>query len=202
MRRDQRAIRERQIEAAAYAVLEEQGYQGASMLRIARRARASNETLYRWYGDKQGLFRAIVARNAREVRDLLDGEIAAGRDVDSILISLGPTLLGLLVGKKAVALNRAAVADPTGELGAAVAEAGRDTVMPLIEQVFEGALNIDAASGPRAKEAAELYLNLLVGDLQIRRVIGALGPLGQSEIARRAERARLLTLRLLEVSDQ
>ncbi len=49
-------------------MLDAKGYAGASMLAIARQAKASNETLYNWYGDKNGLFRALVVRNAGEVR--------------------------------------------------------------------------------------------------------------------------------------
>lgn len=47
------ARRER-IEETAYAVLKESGYKAASLLAIARRASVSNETLYNWYGNKQG----------------------------------------------------------------------------------------------------------------------------------------------------
>ncbi|MEQ8740678.1 MAG: helix-turn-helix domain-containing protein, partial [Hoeflea sp.] len=63
MREETRAARQAQIEQAAYEVLEEKGYAATSMLAIAKRARASNETLYNWYGDKTGLFRALVVRN-------------------------------------------------------------------------------------------------------------------------------------------
>ena len=55
-----RQRREAAIHAAAYALLAEHGYGGTSMLRVARAARASNETLYRWYGGKDGLFTAMV----------------------------------------------------------------------------------------------------------------------------------------------
>ena len=64
MRDAARAERRAEIERAAYALLEENGYAGMSMLGVAKRARASNETLYRWYGNKQGLIKAMVARNA------------------------------------------------------------------------------------------------------------------------------------------
>ena len=51
MRDDTKMKKQRQIEQAAYDLLEQQGYDGISMLKIARRAKASNETLYRCYGD-------------------------------------------------------------------------------------------------------------------------------------------------------
>ena len=72
MRDDTKSNRREEIEAAAYAVLERKGYAGATMAAIAKDARASCETLYKWYGDKTGLFRALVIRNAEEVRARLE----------------------------------------------------------------------------------------------------------------------------------
>lgn len=172
MREEKRSIRQQQIEDAAYEVLEAKGYGGTSMLRIAKQARASNETLYNWYGDKQGLFQALVARNAAQVKGHLEAELKTDNDALSILATLGPKLLDLLTGDRAVALNRAAAADSSGELGVTLSKAGRETVFPLLEQVFlrartEGQLTFDETG-----EAVALYLDLLIGDLQIRRVIG------------------------------
>lgn len=172
MREETKLIRQQQIAQAAYEVLEGKGYVGASMLAIAKRAKASNETLYNWYGDKQGLFKALVARNAEEVKSLLEAELASDQDPIETLGRLGPKLLNLLTGARAVALNRAAAADPSGELGAAISEAGRETVMPLIADVLGAAKARGQVQFDDIGEAAELYLNLLIGDLQIRRVIG------------------------------
>ena len=70
MRQDQQDIRKNEIEAAAYTLLAEKGFGGMSMLTLAKTARASNETLYRWYGDKLGLVSRMIARNAAEAREL------------------------------------------------------------------------------------------------------------------------------------
>lgn len=189
MRDENKSLRQEQIETAAYAVLEKKGYAGASMLAIARKARASNETLYNWYGDKRGLFLALVTRNAAEVKTLLERELEAGGDPLDTLRQLGPRLLALLLGDRAVALNRAAAADPTGELGAAISEAGRDSVLPLVVEVLERARRNDQLSFDRAVDAAGLFMDLLVGDLQIRRVIGRV-PAPSADLCRdRAERA-------------
>lgn len=107
MRDENRSIRQDQIEQAAYAVLEEKGFGGTSMLAIARAAKASNETLYNWYGDKTGLFSALVRRNAAEVKALLQDQIAAGGDTAETLARVGPVLLQLVTSDRAVALNRA-----------------------------------------------------------------------------------------------
>ncbi|MCO5118154.1 MAG: TetR/AcrR family transcriptional regulator [Burkholderiaceae bacterium] len=172
MREETRARRQREIERAAYAVLEERGYAGTSMLAIARAARASNETLYNWYGDKQGLFRSLVAHNAEEVRGLLEERISGQGDPLETLKLLGPKLLELLTGPGPVALNRAAAADPSNELGAAIAQAGRESIAPLIGEVMKAARQRRQLAFRDISDAVGLYLDLLVGDLQIRCVIG------------------------------
>ena len=60
MKKEKKVQRQSEIETAAYALLDEFGYGGISMLKIAKRAKASNETIYRWYGDKLGLFKSLV----------------------------------------------------------------------------------------------------------------------------------------------
>ena len=197
MREETRRQRQEQIEQAAYAVLEEKGYGGTSMLTIAKRARASNETLYNWYGDKQGLFKALVMRNAAEVKELLSTELEYERDPLEILSLLGPKLLAVLTGARAIALNRAAAADTSGELGAAISQNGRETVLPMIATVLEKARAGGQLHFETTEEATELYLNLLVGDMQIRRAIGRVPVPTAADCSARAERALELLQRIL-----
>ena len=197
MREEKRSLRRQQIEDAAYAVLEAKGYGGTSILGIAKQARASNETLYNWYGDERGLFQALVTRNAEEVKMHLETELETDHDAISILGTLGPKLLNLLTGDRAVALNRAAAADSSGELGATLSKAGREAVFPLLERVLlrardEGTLIFDDTG-----EAVALYLDLLIGDQQIRRVIGRLPQPSKTFCQARSERAVRLLRQLL-----
>ncbi len=153
------------------------------------KARASNETLYHWYGDKTGLFRELVKSNAQRVRQALEHHLSTQDDPIKTLRHIGPILLDLLLGARAVALNRAAAADPSGELGAVISQQGRETVGPLIGQVLlqardRGQLHFDAVN-----DALDLYLGLLVGDLQIRRVIGRVPQPTQAEMAQRSAQA-------------
>ncbi|WP_336072245.1 TetR/AcrR family transcriptional regulator [Nitratireductor rhodophyticola] len=174
MREEARTERQAQIERAAYRLLRERGYGGTSMLAIAREARASNETLYRWYGDKNGLFKTMVEANARETREALQRAIEAGDDPLECLENVAPVLLSMLLGERAIALNRAAAADESGELGAAIAAGGRNAVAPLVEELLRRACEAGSLTALSPSTAAEQFLGLLIGDLQIRRVIGVL----------------------------
>jgi len=161
------------------------------MLEIARRAKASNETLYKWFGNKQGLFKALVEDNARDARDLLEKALSDGSDPIDALSRLGPVLLGIVTSEKAVALNRAAAGDvfETATLGGTIADYGRETIVPLLSAVFERAGKDGLLTIDEPREAAETYVNLLIGDLQIRRVIGVSPPPARREAEARTARA-------------
>ncbi|WP_323771107.1 TetR/AcrR family transcriptional regulator [Antarctobacter sp.] len=184
MRPENKAEREAQIAEAAYAVLAEKGFAGLSMLAVAKRAKASNETLYRWYGDKTGLFRALILRNAAQVTDRLDALPVARVSLED----LGAALLDMLLSERAVALNRAAAADASNTLGPVLAEAGRGTVFPRLQAVFQ---QLDAAGSLRLQpaEAAALWVDLLVGDWQLRLVTAAMAAPDAAARAARVRRA-------------
>lgn len=198
MSTEKQTARRERVQDAAYAVLQEVGYKGASMLAIARRASASNETLYKWYGSKQALFRSLVEANAREARELLEGALRQGSSPIETLSALGPVILSLVTGEKAVVLNRAAASDvsDTGTLGRSIAEAGRDTIAPLLRDLLDRARRAGLIQCDDPATAVEVYLGLLIGDLQIRRVIGVLEEPSPKEIGRRSQRAFDLFLRL------
>ncbi len=186
MKDETRSERHRQIETAAYQVLEEKGFAGASMLSIARKAKASNETLYRWYGDKIGLFSALVERNAKDVKSSLEGHLEGEVDPMASLNAIAPELLTVLVSPRAIALNRAAAADASGALGAAITSSGRAMIAPLIAATLDRARDAGSLKFQDTTDAVSLFLDLLVGDLQIRRAIGQLPPLSPTAIKKRA----------------
>ncbi|NNH81544.1 TetR/AcrR family transcriptional regulator [Rhizobium laguerreae] len=189
MREDTKTRRQAEIETAAYELLRDRGYRSTSMLDIAKAAKASNETLYRWYGDKNGLFKTMVESNARATKAALDAAIRDDVDPLETLTQAAPILLSMLLGDKAISLNRAAAADESRELGATIAAAGRDSVFPLIEKVIGRGLETAALAAPSAGVAAEWFLSLLIGDLQIRRVNRTLPEPSDENIRARAAAA-------------
>lgn len=191
MKRENQTQRRREIEDAAYALLSEKGYKATSMLAVAKRASASNETMYRWYGNKQTLFAALVASNLEEVRGYLEGSIAQHADIATALRELACLLLEVVTSEKAIVLNRAAAADvyETNSLGATIAMGGRETVKPLVAAMIDAGIKSGDLHADDVSVAAEVYLNLVIGDLQIRRVIGVLLSLDADAIRVRADRA-------------
>ncbi|MEM1288824.1 MAG: TetR/AcrR family transcriptional regulator C-terminal domain-containing protein [Pseudomonadota bacterium] len=123
---------------------------------------------------------------------------ADAADPVEALRALGPALLEVVTSKRAVALNRAAAGDfyDTGQLGRALAKGGRNAVVPLNAKLLERARGDGVVAAESCEEAADVYISLLLGDVQIRRAIGALGELPPEEITAHAERALFLFLKI------
>lgn len=177
--------RRNEIEDAAYRLLLEKGFKATSMLAVARLAKASNETLYKWYGDKIGLFAAMILQNTKTVEAELVKVRTEGEAGLDALNAVGRTLLEMVTGDRAVALNRAAAGDPSGRLGALLAKQGRSRVAPQIAKLIQELYGDDIDF----QECTETYIMLLIGDLQIRRATGAISLLTKKDIAARADRA-------------
>ena len=189
MREENRQARMREIEAQAYELFAEAGFEGTSMLAVAKRVKASNETMYRWYGDKNGLFESMVRANAAAVRRALADATKVMASPLEQLAGVAPVLLGMLVSERAILLNRAAASDPTGALGQLLAQGGREDVLPLIERLLQEAIRQGALQEPDGGRISALFLYLLVGDQQVRRVIGTMAEPTEVEVKAQAQRA-------------
>ncbi|UXM95721.1 TetR/AcrR family transcriptional regulator [Bartonella sp. HY329] len=174
-----RRSREISIFEAAYEQLKLYGYGGASMLRIANAAKASNETLYRWFGDKDGLFKAMVKENAAQTYHTLKEAIDQHQDAWQTLVNIAPILLRMILSEKAILLNRAAAADPSGALGLAISTSGRGEIKALLNQLIK---RICTDESHNEIEVTEWFLSLLVGDLQTLRIINQQAELSDIEI--------------------
>lgn len=199
MNGDKQEQRRQQIEHAALELLAEKGYRSTSMLQIAKRSSASNQTLYAWYGSKQALFKGIIEANGKAVRLFLEGSLSDQKEPLLALKSLGVHLLRFTTGNKAIIMNRAAIMDvlETGLLASAINQIGRDHIFGLICELMDelskaGYFEFDID----AEDAANSYIGLLFGEVQMRQALGAIKPLTQEEIEKRAARAFDLTCRL------
>jgi AcrR family transcriptional regulator len=75
--------REAILEAATVAFLNN-GYLGASMDEVAALARASKQTVYKYFADKESLFRAIVMGIVSEIADPNADEVRKLKDTDDV----------------------------------------------------------------------------------------------------------------------
>ena len=176
----------------ALAVLAERGYRETSMREIAGRARASKETLYSWFGDKRGLFERLISRQAEGLEGSLARSLEpGGGDPAAVLRSFGAELLRVLLGERAVTINRVAISefssDPT--FARILTERGRGTVVPKLGRFLEEQRDRGRLSFEDPAYAAEILVGLVIGDQQVRRLLGSLPEPGPAEVEARTERA-------------
>ncbi|GGK73125.1 TetR family transcriptional regulator [Planomonospora parontospora subsp. parontospora] len=169
---------------AAFAELVERGYTGTTMLAVARRAGASKETLYSWFGDKRGLFAALVRRQSEQANAAVAEALTLDRPPREALTAFAVRLLRLLLGEASVAINRAAVAAP--ELAGVLLAEGRHTTGPLVAGYLAGLAARGEIAAGDPEEAFRLLYGLVVSDAQIRVLLGEAPPTDLEERARRA----------------
>ena len=95
---------------AALALMVEQGDQ-LTMTAVARRASCSKETLYKWFGDRDGLLTATVQWQAAKVTvGAVDRAAARSQLAAARLEEFAANWLSVISTETSIALNRLAVA--------------------------------------------------------------------------------------------
>ena len=167
----------RQIEvlAAVLDLMVEEG-DGFSMAKVARRASCSKETLYRWFVDRDGLLTATVRWQAAKVRmpELSrDGLTLSG--FRKSLEEFAASWLSVITGDISVALNRMAIAHSgsgKSRLGEIVLYNGPFAMARRLEPIFELGREADLITFTNGEEAFGKFFGLVIGEIQIRALLG------------------------------
>jgi AcrR family transcriptional regulator len=192
------ALTERQKDVldAALALLVEVGDK-LTMTSVARRASCSKESLYKWFGDRDGLLTATVQWQASKVRGVpVEREGVALDSLTTGLESFAVDWLRVLSGKISVALNRVAVSHAGSDkhalgrdLGAIVLENGPFAMARRLKPVLQLGQDAGLLHFEDADEAFRTFFGLVVRDMQIRLLLGDRFELTGTEIERDARRA-------------
>ena len=107
--------RQQEVLDAALALLVEQGDR-LTMTAVARRASCSKETLYKWFGDRDGLLTATVQWQAAKVRvAAVDRQRLDLASLTARLEEFAANWLSVISTETSIALNRLAVAHAGSE---------------------------------------------------------------------------------------
>lgn len=183
-RQGEREQRRQRVLQAAHDELVENGYENLTMLGVASRAGASKETLYSWFGNREGLFSALITQNADASAERVRAALAGGDDPRQTLVGYSTGLLTLLTGDGSIALNRAAMTSP--KLAKILLESGRFRVGPIVEEYLD---RLQAEGVIRKTDSADAFVllyGLVVQDVQIRVLLGEEPP-SRSAIGQRAK---------------
>ncbi len=188
-REDGFTLRQQQVLTAALELLVEQGDR-LTMTSVARRASCSKETLYKWFGDRDGLLTATVQFQAAKVRvPHVDRRRLDGVTLRGSVEQFARDLLTTIVGEVSVTLNRLAVGHAGAEkhgLGAIVLENGPLAIRNRLKPVLEAGREARLLRFDSSEDAYRSFFGLVVRDVQIRLLLGEIIVFGDEEIARDA----------------
>lgn len=147
-----------------------------TMAAVAREASCSKETLYNWFGDRDGLLIATVQWQAAKVgAPKFDRAHFDAAMLRQVIEDFARDLLRVLAGDISVALNRIAVAhagvDKAG-LGAIVLENGRRDMGRRLKPVLEAGRGVRLLKFEDSEQAFRTFFGLVVRDTQIRLLLG------------------------------
>ncbi|WP_068314767.1 TetR/AcrR family transcriptional regulator C-terminal domain-containing protein [Polycladidibacter hongkongensis] len=161
---------------AALALLVDGGEKALTTAAIAKAAGCSKESLYKWFGDRDGLLAAIVTRQASKVRTpTAPARGFTEEDLHNALVAFAHNLLQVICGDVSIALNRLAISqaskgDPS--LGKQLLRRGRghigaQTTILLRQAEAAGFLKFDSAEA-----AYQVLYGLVLQDIQLRVLLG------------------------------
>lgn len=164
-----------------------------TMAAVTSAASCSKETLYNWFGDRDGLLVAIVQWQAAKVRmPNVDLSQLSRQNIEHSLVQFGASLLGVLTGETSVALNRVAIAravSSDSNLGHIMLQNGRFAMGKHLKPLLEAGAGTRILNVIDSEEAFASFFGLLVRDVQIRLLLGDDISLSESQIILQAKAA-------------
>ncbi|MGC1507290.1 TetR/AcrR family transcriptional regulator [Ketobacter sp. MCCC 1A13808] len=150
------------------------GYEAASLQEVVSRAGGSMATLYRLFGNKEGLFQAVIERKSSNLLEVLNLPNIKGEDPHNVLFNVGLNFLNMVLSDEALSLHRILIAESgrnprLREIFMAVAPERSQRVLGdyLQALVTEGKLDIDDCY-----LAAIQFINMVKGNYHMRRLLG------------------------------
>ncbi len=202
--------RQNAVLAQALRLLVEGGEKALTTAGLARAANCSKESLYKWFGDRDGLLSAMISYQARKVRTVeRSGEKLTVETLVEHLELFARDLLEVLAGDVSLALNRMAIGQTSrdgSKLGRMLLERGRGQIDRRARHLLESGQRAGLLRYGDGEEAYRTLYGLIVADLHVRMLLGEAAETG--EFPARAKRAisSFLTLyggqRILAAADR
>lgn len=168
--------RQRAVLDKALELLVEGGEKALTTAAIARAAGCSKESLYKWFGDRDGLLVAIVSRQASKV--LPGADPATNMSADQLRTALeefAKSLLETISGDVSLALNRLAIGQASKSetgLGAILEKSGRARIGRQTTTLLEKGCALGYLRCEDPQEAYSTLYGLVVRDQHIRMLLG------------------------------
>jgi AcrR family transcriptional regulator len=179
---------------AALAEIRDKGFERLTMSGVAARAGSSKESLYVWFGSKEGLVAELIRRQSARTNTAVESALTMNQPAREVLVGIATNLLNVLLSDTSLALNRAAMSSPV--LAAMLLQHGRHTTGPLIERYLARLHRDGLMQFEDPAEAFRLFYGLTIQDSQIRALLGEPPP----NAAERSRMARSAVSRFIALA--
>ena len=189
-------IRRDTILQAGVDVFLEYGYVCASVDEIVRRAGGSKRTVYKYFGNKEELFAAIIASLASQMLSPLGAAIDSDSDFQKTLEKLGKAYLDVLLREDSLAIFRTVVSEGVRfpELAKTFFLNGPNAAVARLSGYLEQQLDNGSLKLDDTHAAARQYFGMIRSDLHMRAALGLELP-SEDEINRGVNRAVAMFVR-------
>ncbi|MGG7517539.1 TetR/AcrR family transcriptional regulator C-terminal domain-containing protein [Allorhizobium undicola] len=168
--------RQSAVLAEALRLLVEGGDKALTTAGLARAANCSKESLYKWFGDRDGLLSAMISYQASKVRTFeRTGERLNAQTLMEHLELFGRDLLDVLGGEVSLALNRLAIGQTSRDgsrLGQLLLERGRRQIDRRARALLDAGRRDGLLRFDDGEDAYRTLYGLIVSDLHVRLLLG------------------------------
>jgi AcrR family transcriptional regulator len=195
------ADRGQAILAAAKSLFLQQGYAATSLEQVVARSGGSLATVYRLFGNKEGLWRALISGFTARIGAPLRAPAAHDGHAREALIAMGLEMAEVECSAEAGGGVRLMLAESarSPELARNLFAYGPDAGRAMLARYFAEETAAGRLSVPDPALAAEQFCHLIAGDRLLRNACGLLKPPNADQERRRVAAAVDLFLKSYEV---
>lgn len=168
--------RQSAVLAEALRLLVEGGDKALTTAGLARAANCSKESLYKWFGDRDGLLSAMISYQASKVRTVeRAGERLTAPSLTEHLEVFAHDLLEVLAGDVSLALNRLAIGQTNrdgSKLGTLLLERGRRQIDRRARALLDAGQRDGLLRFSDGEDAYRTLYGLIVSDMHVRMLLG------------------------------
>lgn len=194
--REKGLLRRDKILDAATEVFCTKGFDAANLQEIMSIAGGSLATLYRLFGNKEGLFQAVIERTSKRMIEKLTSPSLKGKDPVEVLQSMGYTFLDILSSPQVGAIHRLLIAESgrNPKLREIFVKTAPERNLRVVADYLQTLVDINYLQVDDCYMAAQHLLNLFKGNVHMRCVLGEVVTLSDEEKRKNIESAVSLFL--------
>lgn len=176
--------RRERLLGVAREVFLERGFEATTLDDIIARAGGSKATLYEQFGDKAGLFAAIIAAICDDIQAPVTGGLGSDPDAGTTLQAFARRFMTRLMEAESLALYRLVIAESRRfpELGQRVFAAGPERAAASLAIYLRSETRAGRLIVRDPDTAVRIFLEMIKGDLHTRALFGAGKPPSRREI--------------------